>query len=64
MKITGHKTSSMFKRYADLLSNEEQGSTARSSEPPARVEEGASRERSHDANTYGRSIEPAHHPHI
>jgi hypothetical protein len=38
-------------RYADLFSDEEQGSTARSLEPPARVEEGASRERSHDANT-------------
>ena len=24
MKITGHKTSSMFKRYADLFSDEEQ----------------------------------------
>jgi hypothetical protein len=23
MKITGHKTSSMFKRYADLFSDEE-----------------------------------------
>jgi hypothetical protein len=23
MEITGHKTSSMFKRYADLLSDEE-----------------------------------------
>jgi hypothetical protein len=61
MKITGHKTSSMFKRYADLFSDEEQRAQERA---PARVGEGASRERSHYANTYGRSVEPAHYPHI
>jgi hypothetical protein len=29
MKITGHKTSSMFKRYADLFSDEEKRSQQR-----------------------------------
>jgi hypothetical protein len=29
MKITGHKTSSMFKRYADLFSDEEKSAQQR-----------------------------------
>jgi hypothetical protein len=59
MKITGHKTSSMFKRYADLFSDEEQWAQQHALQNrSARVEEGANRNRSHHTNTDSRSVEP------
>ena len=37
MKVTGHKTASMFKRYADLFTDAEQQARPRSTEPPPRM---------------------------
>jgi hypothetical protein len=64
MKITGHKTSSMFKRYADLFSDEEKRTQQRAvREQAPRIEKGTRGQCGRYAQAGSNPIERAHNAH-